>query len=89
MMRKSRVVVEGPLAHNPVFMQVLQIILPDSLCMSSTDALEGTARGAWLLSRWGGTSTHQILEPVQVEAVDGLRQYHAMWLHRVNTAGYC
>jgi len=81
----SRVVVEGPLAHNPVFMQVLQSILPDSRCLSSTDALEGTARGAWLLSRWGGAPVQQALQPVPVEHVEGLQQYHAAWLHRVNT----
>jgi sugar (pentulose or hexulose) kinase len=84
--KKSRVVVEGPLAHNPVFMQVLQSILPGSWCLSSTDALEGTARGAWLLSRWGSEPVQQALQPVPVELVAGLRQYHAAWLHRVNTA---
>ena len=84
--RKSRVVVEGPLAHNTVFMQVLQSILDDSRCLSNTDALEGTARGAWLLSRWGCGSTQQALQPVRVEQVMGLRQYHDAWLHRVNAA---
>jgi sugar (pentulose or hexulose) kinase len=84
--QKSRVVVEGPLAQNPVFMQVLQSILPGSWCLSSTDALEGTARGAWLLSRWGSEPVQQALQPVPVELVAGLRQYHAAWLHRVNTA---
>ena len=82
--QQSRVVVEGPLAHNTVFMQVLQNILPDSRCLSSTDALEGTARGAWLLSRWGSAPTQQTLQPVPVEQVDGLPRYHAAWLHRVN-----
>ena len=84
--QKSRVVVEGPLAHNTVFMQMLQSILPDSLCLSSTDTLEGTARGAWLLSRWGNEAAQQAAKPVQVEPVEGLRQYHDAWLHRVNAA---
>jgi L-fuculokinase len=84
--QKSRVVVEGPLAHNTIFMLVLQSILPNSLCLSSIDALEGTARGAWLLSRWGSEPVQQALQPVQVEQVEWLQQYHAAWLHRLNTA---
>ena len=84
--QKSRVVVDGPLAHNTIFMQVLQSLLPDSRCLSSTDALEGTARGAWLLSRWGSEPVQQALQPVTVEQVEGLRQYHADWLNKVNTA---
>ncbi len=82
--QKSRVVVEGPLAHNTVFMRVLQSILPNSLCLSSMDELEGTARGAWLLSRWGSEPVQQALQPV--EQVEGLRRYHTAWLHRLNTA---
>jgi sugar (pentulose or hexulose) kinase len=82
----SRVVVEGPLAHNIVFMQVLQSILPNSLCLSSIDPLEGTARGAWLLSRWASEPVQQALQPVPAEQLEGLRQYHAAWLHRVNAA---
>lgn len=46
----GRVVVEGPLAHNALYMAVLQSLLPHHTCQASTDTLEGTARGAWLLA---------------------------------------
>ena len=48
----GRLIVEGPLAHNPVFLALLQALLPQTRCFASTDGVEGTARGAWLLSRW-------------------------------------
>lgn len=82
---KSRVVVEGPLATNSVFMVVLQGILPDSICLCSSDELEGTARGAWLLCRWGSEPVQQALQTVPMEHVEGLAQYHDAWLHRVNS----
>jgi sugar (pentulose or hexulose) kinase len=81
---RSKVIVEGPLAHNPIYMQVLQTILPDSVCCASTDTLEGTARGAWHLSRWGLAQNPLALAPVTCEVVDGLRAYHAAWLSKVN-----
>ena len=81
---RSKVIVEGPLAHNPIYMQVLQIVLPDSVCCASTDTLEGTARGAWHLSNWGREQSRLALAPVKCEAVDGLRLYHDAWLAKVN-----
>jgi sugar (pentulose or hexulose) kinase len=83
---RSKVIVEGPLAHNPLYMQVLQIILPDSVCCASTDTLEGTARGAWHLSRWGSEQNQLALAPVTCEDVNGLRQYHDAWLAKVNAS---
>jgi hypothetical protein len=81
---RSKVVVEGPLANNPIFMLVLQALLPDGVCLSTTDKLEGTARGAWVLSRWGSAQSRQKLKPVKHEDVEGLSLYHADWLARVN-----
>jgi hypothetical protein len=83
---RSKVIVEGPLAHSPIYMQVLQSILPDSVCCSSTDTLEGTARGAWHLSRWGSEQSRLALAPVTCEDVNGLRQYHDAWLAKVNAS---
>jgi sugar (pentulose or hexulose) kinase len=83
---RSRVIVEGPLAHNPIYMQVLQAILPESVCCASIDTLEGTARGAWHLSRWGSAQNPLELAPVICEVVGGLRQYHDAWLAKVNAS---
>lgn len=80
---QSRIVVEGPLAQNPVFMQVLQSLAPASACLASADALEGTARGAWLLTRWGApgqkhTGEHTV--PPLPCPIEDLGPYHAAWL---------
>jgi sugar (pentulose or hexulose) kinase len=84
--RRSRVVVEGPLAGNPVYLQVLQALLPGSSCQSSSDAVEGTARGAWMLSRWnsgmaqGGAGQPGPLQAVAAIELPGLQAWHAHWL---------
>ncbi len=83
---RSRIVVEGPLAQNPTFMQVLQTLAPASTCLASADALEGTARGAWLLTRWGRPDRERIVQP-QPCAVEGLNSYHAAWLAQVVSSG--
>lgn len=76
--RQRVLVVEGPLAHNALYLGVLQSLLPQCLCWASLDALEGTARGAWMLAHWG-----QGVEPLleRVQTLD-LRwgDYHAQWL---------
>jgi len=50
----GRLIVEGPLAHNRHYLGVLQALLGDTACFYSTDAVEGTARGAWQLAHWTG-----------------------------------
>lgn len=73
------VVLEGPLAQNPLYLALLQALLPQARCLASHDAMEGTARGAWLLSRWGGSVASE-LAPVQAAEVAGLGAYHSRWL---------
>jgi L-fuculokinase len=46
------VVLEGPLAGNPVYTTALSAWLAGRRVLRSTDALEGTARGAWMLADW-------------------------------------
>lgn len=46
------VVVEGPLAGNGVYNTALSALLAGRRVLRSTDALEGTARGAWMLADW-------------------------------------
>ena len=80
----ATVVVEGPLAHNALYLGLLQALLPAHQCQASTDAMEGTARGAWMLSRWPTPATAHSLQAAPHYAVDGLQDYHAAWLHALH-----
>ena len=82
---QNRVVIEGPLASNVVYMAALQTLLPDHTCQASTDTLEGTARGAWLLTRWGNNAPTQALNAAPQTAINGLQTYHQEWLACVQT----
>jgi sugar (pentulose or hexulose) kinase len=73
------VVLEGPLAQNALYLALLQALLPHARCLVSLDAMEGTARGAWLLSRWGH-ARGPTLAPVEPAVVQGLAAYQARWL---------
>ena len=80
-------VVEGPLARNQLYMGVLQSLLGSYTCFASVDELEGTARGAWLLSRWSGGShvssapdTPSFLQAVRPSNMSGLHEYHQRWV---------
>ena len=86
MVQSGRVVVEGPLAHNPLYLEVLQALLPAYRCYASTDTLEGTARGTWALCQWGAPLTTQYLRAVQPCALEGLQAYHAAWLQKLGGA---
>ncbi len=77
-----RVIVEGPLAHNALYLALLQQLLAASVlgsnCLASDDATEGTARGAWLLAQWGQQST-SALRPTVTALVKGLAAYQQRW----------
>ena len=74
-------VVEGPLASNSLYLSVLQALLPRHALAFSNDALEGTARGAWLLCHWAGGQSHpDFLRPAPVCALRGLMEYHLRWV---------
>jgi sugar (pentulose or hexulose) kinase len=82
-----RLVVEGPLASNQLYMGVLQSLLDNYTCLASVDEMEGTARGAWLLSRWSGEShasgapdTSSFLQAVRPLNISGLHEYHQRWV---------
>lgn len=81
--RPRTVVVEGPLAQNALYLSLLQALLPEVRCQVSLDAMEGTARGAWLLSRWGQPAG-QALSAVPPAAVSGLAAYHQRWLAQLD-----
>ncbi|WP_176452052.1 L-fuculose kinase [Rhodoferax sp. TH121] len=76
------VVLEGPLAQNALYLALLQALLPQARCLASHDAMEGTARGTWLLARWGdpAAAATTALAPVEAAPVRGLPAYHAQWI---------
>lgn len=74
------VIVEGPLTKNTLYLRILQALLPEYSCLSSTDVLEGTARGAWLLSRWNTKPRVQFLQPAPRNEIPHLNKYCNKWL---------
>ncbi len=48
----SPVILEGPLAQSEAYQLAMASTLAPRPLMRSNDALEGTARGAWMLARW-------------------------------------
>lgn len=78
------VVVEGPFSHNPVYTGALATLAPAERLLVSTDPLEGTARGAWMLSHW---TEPGITMPATQAAVplggSALQAYHQRWCGRV------
>ena len=79
----SSVVVEGPLAHNRLYLGLLQALLPGHACSASLDAMEGTARGAWMLSCWPQHAPAHSLQAAPVYGLPKLPGYHADWLQQL------
>lgn len=80
------VVVEGPFAHNSVYTSALAALCSPARVQVSADALEGTARGAWMLTHW---TEPGITAPATTGAlaadVPGLMALHARWLSLLPT----
>jgi hypothetical protein len=82
----SPIIVEGPFANNAIYAGILAALLPAYEIRINRDALEGTARGAWMLTRWGreyiDVSQDALLSP-RVAALNahGLLRAHALWLN--------
>lgn len=76
-------VVEGPFSRNPVFTGVLASLLGGDTLGVSVDALEGTARGAWMLAHWTEPAVASpAVQPAQsLAAADQalLAGLHARW----------
>ena len=76
------VVLEGPFASNPVYAQCLAALRPAQALHVSTDTVEGTARGAWMLTR-SGTFRPSAPQIRRIEAgadAATLRTHHQRWL---------
>jgi sugar (pentulose or hexulose) kinase len=74
------VVVEGSFHRNAAFCGLLAALRPEQ-SVHPTDDPSGTARGAWLLSRWGdGLEWRAELGPaVAPWRIEGLAAYRARW----------
>lgn len=66
------VILEGPLANNEAFCIAIAGLLAARVLWRSTDDLEGTARGAWMLAHWDEAAAAPAGGPsVLVPAPDG------------------
>lgn len=79
----QRLVVEGPLSLNPLYLGLLSCLLPGVACYASVDELEGTARGAWQLTRWGQPADATFLRALRPASLPALEAYAAAWQRRV------
>lgn len=74
-------VVEGPFSQNPVYTGVLAALLPREALLVSADELEGTARGAWMLTRWTEPGLQAAPTTLaQSLASPALQALHQRWL---------
>ena len=65
---KTPVILEGPLAGNAAYLAAMSAALRPRPLLQSTDALEGTARGAWMLAWWRALPSEAGGPPRPVEA---------------------
>jgi sugar (pentulose or hexulose) kinase len=80
---EQRLVVEGPLSGNLLYMGLLAGLLPGVACYASVDELEGTARGAWQLTRWGQPADAAYLHAVSHLEMPTLPAYAWAWQRQV------
>lgn len=78
-----RLVVEGPLSLNPLYMGLLSGLLPGVTCYASVDDLEGTARGAWQLTRRGQPADIALLRAATPVDMPALAAYATAWQQHV------
>jgi sugar (pentulose or hexulose) kinase len=64
------VILEGPLAGNPAYLAAMAAALEPRSLLQSVDALEGTARGAWMLAWWPIASAESAGRPIRVDLPD-------------------
>jgi sugar (pentulose or hexulose) kinase len=84
------VILEGPLAGNPAYLAAMAAALQPRSLLQSVDALEGTARGAWMLAWWPIASAKPADAPRRVEVRDAklitlLRSHRHAFRARVTT----
>lgn len=79
------VILEGPLANNDAFCAAMAGLLAPRPVWRSTDVLEGTARGAWMLAQWREPLTEStcdqlsLVRPPGAASLDRLRAHAHRW----------
>ncbi len=74
------VIVEGPCADSPVFLQALDAVLGPGRVCTGGSAMEGTAHGAWLLTRWDTSAPAARHVSVQGSPLAGaILRHHQRW----------
>jgi sugar (pentulose or hexulose) kinase len=83
------VMLEGPFAANPVFTECLAALRPGKALHVSTDAIEGTARGAWLLARSASKPPWQVHARRVAAPADAatVQAHHQRWLATLEPDG--
>jgi L-fuculokinase len=82
------VVIEGPFARNPVYVGALATLCAPQQVQVSIDVLEGTARGAWMLTHWTEPGiTSAATYSAEAVCTEALTDLHRRWLDRVAAAG--
>lgn len=84
-LREQPVILEGPMADNSAFIAALSALLSPRPLLRCIDEVEGTARGAWLTTRWHQPSARAQYVPIDLPApadVDRCRRAWTKWLNR-------
>lgn len=76
----NRVVIDGPLVKNKVYLSVVQALIPFIEIYINEESLEGTARGAWILANWTEFKVAEKLKKVQKFTYENIESHYAEWL---------
>jgi hypothetical protein len=76
----NRVVIDGPLVKNKVYLSVVQALIPFIEIYLNEESLEGTARGAWILANWTEFKVAEKLKKVQKFTYENIESHYAEWL---------
>ena len=82
------IVLEGPVGANPICTATLAAVMEGRDVMYTRDELEGTARGAWYLSRWLDPIAEPPLQVVALpsaELLSQLRQCAQRWTQALSS----
>lgn len=83
-------IIEGPLAENAVYLQVLGALLGEGSISRPLDEVEGTARGAWLTTCWRtetkDVSQYEQIPPPPSELISNVQQRYQEWLQLSSSA---
>jgi L-fuculokinase len=78
------VIVEGPMAQNPAFVAALAALVSPRPLVCSQDEVEGTARGAWLSTRWQRPSVTARYTPVPLPPPTDVFRLQRAWTRWLN-----